>query len=182
MFWGKLFAFILAVVSLAIAFFMVSLFFNFVSVLNVQQWFLSFYLFFVQNIFFKILGFLVAALFVFLAGALLRFLLPKEENCIIYSTPEGEIKVSFNSLKALTKDALQNMTEIIQADPEIIKIGNDARILLRLLVRSDASVPDLSAAVQNKVRERIEKQTGIVLKDIKLFVDLKPEEKPVENP
>ncbi len=181
MLWGKLFALILAIIALLAAFFIVVLIFNIIPLMAVQQWLLSFYLFFAQNIFFKILGVLVAALFVFLAGALLRFLFPKVENTIVYATPEGEIKISFNSLKALTRDALQNIEEIVNIDPEITKSGNDARIALHLQVKSDASVPDLSAMIQNKIREKIERQTGIVVKDIKLFVDLKPQEKPVEN-
>jgi len=39
----------------------------------------------------------------------------------------------------------------------------------------------LSALAQNKIREKIERQTGIVVKNIKLFVDLKPQEKTVEG-
>ena len=181
MLWGKLFALILAIIALLAAFFIVVLIFNIIPLMTIQQWLLSCYLFFAQNIFFKILGILVAALFVFLAGALLRFLFPKIENTIVYATPEGEIKISFNSLKALTRDALQNVEEIVNIDPEITKSGNDARIALHLQVKSDTSVPDLSAMIQNKIREKIERQTGIVVKDIKLFVDLKPQEKPVEN-
>ena len=180
-FWGKLFALILAVLSLVVAFFMVVIIFDVVSMISIQQWLLSFYLFFTQNIFFKILGILVAALFVFLACALLRFLLPRMENSIIYSTPEGEIKISFNSLKALAREALRNIEDIVTVDPEITKVGNEAQVNLHLQVKSEASVPDLSTMVQGKIREKIERQTGIVVKDIKLFVDLKSQEKPVEN-
>jgi len=182
MLWGKLFALILAIISLLVAFFIVVMIFNVIPLMTIQQWLLSFYLFFAQNIFFKILGILVAALFVFLAGALLRFLLPKMDNTIVYATPEGEIKISFNSLEALTREALRNVDEIVNVDPEITKVGNDARIILHLQVKSEASVPDLSAMAQSRIREKIERQTGIMVKDIKLFVDLKSQEKPVENP
>ena len=181
MFWGKLFALILAIISLLVAFLMVVMIFNVISLITIQQWLLSFYLFFAQNIFFKILGVLVAALFVFLAGALLRFLFPKIDNSIVYQTPEGEIKISFDSLKALTKEALRNVEEIVSVDPEIAKAGNEAQIYLHLQVKPDTSVPDLSSMVQNKVRDKIERQTGIVVKNIKLFVDLKSQEKSVEN-
>ncbi|HAX98675.1 MAG TPA: alkaline shock response membrane anchor protein AmaP [Candidatus Atribacteria bacterium] len=180
-FWGKLFALILAIISLLVAFFIVVMIFNVISLITIQQWLISFYLFFTQNIFFKILGVLVVALFVFLACALLRFLLPKMDNSIVYETPEGEIKISFNSLKALTIEALRNVEEVVSVEPEITKAGNEAQILLRLQVKSDTSVPDLSSMVQNKVREKIERQTGIIVKNIKLFVDLKSQEKLIEN-
>jgi uncharacterized alkaline shock family protein YloU len=181
-FWGKLFALILAIISLLVAFFVIVMIFNVVSLITIQQWLLSFYLFFTQNFIFKILGILVAALFVFLACALLRFLLPKMDNSIVYETPEGEIKISFNSLKALTKEALRNVEEVVSVEPEVTKTGNEAHILLRLQVKPETSVPDLSAMIQNKVREKIERQTGIIVKNIKLFIDLKSQEKPVENP
>ena len=140
-----------------------------------------FYLFFTQNIFFKILGILVAALFVFLACALLRFCFQKWIIRSYTETPEGEIKISFNSLKALTKEALRNVDEVVSVEPEITKAGNEAQILLHLQVKSDTSVPDLSSMVQNKVREKIERQTGIIVKISKLC-GFKIQEKPVENP
>jgi uncharacterized alkaline shock family protein YloU len=55
-------------------------------------------------------------------------------------------------------------------------MGSNLILNLSLAVKPDTSIPDFSLAVKNKVRERIERQTGITLSDIRLSIDLKKEE------
>ena len=175
-FWGRLFAFLLGLVLIFVAVGIITVVFGLVPVLVVQEWITSFYLFFQVNILFRILGVLIIAAFVVVAFLLFRFLLPRREESVIYATGEGEIKISFESIKALAQEALKGFGEILSVEPRVEKMGGNLILNLFLAVKPDTSIPDFSLAVKNKVRERIERQTGIALSDVRLSIDLKKEE------
>ncbi len=175
-FWGRLFAFLLGLLLVLIALSIATVIFNIIPVITVQEWVTSFYLFFRLNIFFQILGLLVVVAFLGVAFFLFRFLLPSRDKTVTYATSEGEVKISFESIKALAEEALKGFSEIISTESQVEKRGNNLILSLILGVKPDTSIPELSAAVKSKVRERIERQTGIALSDIYLSVDLKKEE------
>ncbi len=56
-------------------------------------------------------------------------------------------------------------------------MGNEARLILHLIVTPEASIPELSPIIQNRVKEKIERQTGVIVKEVKLTIDLKSEDK-----
>ncbi|NSW76166.1 MAG: alkaline shock response membrane anchor protein AmaP [Candidatus Atribacteria bacterium] len=175
-FWGRLFAFLLGLLLVLIAMGITMVVFNLVPVLVIQEWITSFYLFFHTNFLFRILGIFIIAAFVVVAFFLFRFLISRKEESITYATGEGEIRISFESIKALAQEALKSFSEIILVEPRVEKIGNNLILNLSLAVKPETSIPDFSTAVKNKVRERIERQTGVTLSDIRLSIDLKKEE------
>jgi len=181
-FWGKLFAAVLGLIALVVAGLLVSLFLNILPLLTVQIWMVHFTSFFTQHWFFQFLGVLLAAFFVFLALLLFRFLLPRPDRTVLYHTPEGDIKVSYNSISSLAKEALRNTSDILSMEADVEKAGNSARLFLRLGVKSHVSVSDFSPMVQQKVREKIERHTGITLKDVKLLIDLQSQDQPANKP
>ncbi len=181
-FWGKLFAVILGLIALVVAGFLVSLFLNILSLLTVQMWLVGFTSTFTQHWFFQFLGVLLAAFFVFLALLLFRFLLYRADRTVLYHTSEGDIKISYNSIRSLAKEALKDTSDLLSMEAEVEKAGNSARLLLHLGVRSHISVSEFSPMVQQKVREKIKHHTGITLKDVKLVIDLQSEEYPAESP
>ncbi|MGC8779132.1 MAG: alkaline shock response membrane anchor protein AmaP, partial [Candidatus Caldatribacteriaceae bacterium] len=107
---------------------------------------------------------------------LFRFLIPRREESITYVTGEGEIKISFESIKALAQEALKGLSEILSVEPRVEKTGNNLILNLFLAVKPETSIPEFSATVKNKVRERIERQTGITLSEVRLSIDLRKEE------
>lgn len=177
--WGKVFLGVLGVLVLLFALGVAMLFFNIVPLLALQKWLVDFYTLLHHNFLTKALSIVGLVLLVVGAVSLFRLLVPWGGKFLVYRTDEGEIRVSFDSLHALAQEALRGFQEIVSVKPSVEKIGPEARLLLHLVVRTDASIPELSNLVQAKVRERIERQTGIVLKDIKLLVDLQPREQAV---
>ncbi|MCX7667371.1 MAG: alkaline shock response membrane anchor protein AmaP [Atribacterota bacterium] len=172
-FWGRLFAFLLGLLLILIAIGITTVVFNIVPVLVIQEWITSFYLFFHTNFLFRVLGIFVIAAFIVVAVFLFRFLVSRKEESITYATGEGEIKISFESIRALAQEALKSFNEILLVEPRVEKVGNNLILNLSLAVKPDTSIPEFSTAVKNKVRERIERQTGIALSDIRLSIDLK---------
>lgn len=179
---GKVVAGVLGIFLLLFAVVVVVLFFNVVPILAIQEWLVDFHTLLHRNVFTKALSATGIVLLVLGAVFLFRLLLPRGGRFIVQRTEEGEVRVSFDSLHALAREALRGFQEIISVTPKVERIGSDAQLLLHLVVRTDTSIPELSSLVQTKVRERIERQTGITLKDIKLLVDLQPREDTVENP
>lgn len=175
-FWGRFFAFLLGLVLLLFALGILAVVFNLVPILLIQEWVTSFYLFFHANFLFRTLGVLIVAAFVVVAFLLFRFLLPRREETVIYATGEGEVRISFESIKSLAQEALKTFSEILSVESKVEKVGNNLALNLFLAVKPETSIPELSGAVKTKVRERIERQTGITLSDIRLSIDLKKDE------
>ncbi|MGQ9623373.1 MAG: alkaline shock response membrane anchor protein AmaP [Candidatus Caldatribacteriaceae bacterium] len=175
--WGKVLAGILGIILLLFALGLGILTFNVFSLLAIQKWIVDCYMLLHRGLLNQALSVIGVVLLVVGAVALFRTLFPRG-RFLIYRTDEGEIKVSFDSLHSLTREALKGMEEIISVTPRVEKRGQSARLFLHLVVRTDASIPELSNIVQTKVRERIERQTGIALDDVKLLVDLQPKEQP----
>jgi len=178
-FWGKFFTFIVGVILIGKALGIIALTFKLVPLLTLQEWVVATYLFFSQNIFSQILGVILAVVLIMVAFLVFRLLIPKPEKSLLYHTEQGDIKVSFNSLQSLTQEALRGFDEILQSQAEVEKVGNEARLILHLAVKPEASIPELSPLVQNKVKEKIERQTGVTVKEVKLAIDLKPEEQAI---
>ena len=180
-FWGKLFALILALIVLGISTFFSMVVLRFITPLAIQQWIVACVVFFTHHWLYQVLGLLIAAGLVCLGIVLLRFLWPQPDRSVLNHTPEGDIRISFNSIKALVRDALKNTPDILSLEPEVEKAGSNARLLIKMVVNSHVSVTDFSPVVQSKVRDTIERHTGIALKDVKLFIDLYSEEHPVQD-
>lgn len=178
-FWGKFFAFLVGIILIGKALGIIAVTFELVPLLALQEWIVTVYLFFSQNIFSQILGVILAVVLVLVALLVFRLLLPRGERALMYRTEQGDIKVSFSSLQSLAQEALRSFDEIIQSQAEIEKVGNEARLTLHLAVKPEASIPELSPIIQNKVKEKIERQTGITVREVKLAIDLKPEEEAV---
>lgn len=179
---GKVVTGVLGVLVLLFAAGIVVLFFNLVSLLAIQEWLVEFYALLHRNIVTKTISVVGIILLVLGAVSLLRLLFPRGGRFIVQKTEDGEIRVSFESLQALARETLRGFQEILAVTPRVERVGREAQLVLHLLVRTDASIPELSSLVQTKVRERIERQTGIVLRDVKLLVDLQPQEETVKNP
>lgn len=169
----KIFALILGVISLLVAWGIGAIIFGSLPLITIQEWLTSFYLFFSQGIGYLILGGIVVALFVLLALFFFRFLLPQKEPVITYHTPEGKVKISFDSIKTLSREAIKDVEAITEIDPQVERAGSSARVILNLKVKSlSSSIPELSNLVQSQVKQKIEEKTGITLKEVRLSVDL----------
>ena len=143
-FWGKFFTFIVGVILIGKALGIIALTFKLVPLLTLQEWVVATYLFFSQNIFSQILGVILAVVLIMVAFLVFRLLIPKPEKSLLYHTEQGDIKVSFNSLQSLTQEALRGFDEILQSQAEVEKVGNEARLILHLAVKPEASIPELS--------------------------------------
>ncbi|HPT63429.1 MAG TPA: alkaline shock response membrane anchor protein AmaP [Candidatus Atribacteria bacterium] len=176
-FWGKFFTFIVGIILIGMALGMIAITFNLVPLLTLQEWVVATYLFFSQNIFSQALGVIFTVILVLVALLIFRLLIPKREKSLIYHTEQGDIRVSFDSLQSLAQEALRGFDEILQSRAEVEKVGNEARLILHLIVKPEASIPELSPIIQNRVKEKIERQTGVIVKEVKLTIDLKSEDK-----
>jgi hypothetical protein len=102
--------------------------------------------------------------------------LRRKEEHLVFDTGEGKIRISFASIRALTREALKDIPSIVSVDPQVESSPQGPLVVVKLLVKPDTVIPELSSLVQNRIKERIERQTGIVLHDVRLFVDLAPSE------
>jgi len=127
-----------------------------------------------SNFFNQITLGLVGALLIFLAIYLIwqKAQIDKGNLSVVQKTSFGEIKISIGSIKRLVLKVVKEMEEITETRPEvnILKSGG-INIDLRLSVKQDVNIPELSEKIQRKVKEYILETSGIETKEIKIHID-----------
>ncbi|WP_369017740.1 alkaline shock response membrane anchor protein AmaP [Thermatribacter velox] len=176
-FWGKFFTFLIGVILVFLGVELLLLILGVVPLLSIQRAITAVYFFFTGGLFKQFLGVLLSALFLIAACFVFRLLLlRRKEEHLVFDTGEGKIRISFASIRALTREALKDIPSIVSIDPQVESAAQGPSVVVKLLVKPDTVIPELSSLVQNRIKERIERQTGIVLHDVRLFVDLAPSE------
>ncbi|MCD6156073.1 MAG: alkaline shock response membrane anchor protein AmaP [Candidatus Atribacteria bacterium] len=176
-FWGKFFTFLIGAILVFLGVELLLLIFGVVSLLSLQRILAAVYFFFAGGLFRQFLGILLSALFLVAACLVFRLLfLRKKEEHLIFDTGEGKIRISFSSIKALSREAVKDIPSIVSVEPQVESSKQGTSVVVKLLVKPDTVIPELSSLVQNRIREQIERQTGIALRDVRLFVDLAPSE------
>lgn len=176
-FWGKFFTFLVGIILVFLGVELLLLVLGIMPVLSIQRVIAAAYLFFARGLLQQFVGVLLSALFLIAACFVFRLLLlRRKEEHLVFDTGEGKIRISFASIRALTREALKDIPSIVSIDPQVESAAQGPSVVVKLLVKPDTVIPELSSLVQNRVKERIERQTGIVLHDVRLFVDLAPSE------
>jgi|GEM_PF-388729 len=176
-FWGKFFTFLVGIILVFLGVELLLLVLGIMPVLSIQRAIAAAYLFFARGLLQQFVGVLLSALFLIAACFVFRLLLlRRKEEHLVFDTGEGKIRISFASIRALTREALKDIPSIVSIDPQVESTAQGPSVVVKLLVKPDTVIPELSSLVQNRVKERIERQTGIVLRDVRLFVDLAPSE------
>ncbi|BER91710.1 alkaline shock response membrane anchor protein AmaP [Atrimonas thermophila] len=176
-FWGKFFTFLVGIILVFLGVELLLLVLGIMPVLSIQRVIAAAYLFFARGLLQQFVGVLLSALFLIAACFVFRLLLlRRKEEHLVFDTGEGKIRISFASIRALTREALKDIPSIVSIDPQVESAAQGPSVVVKLLVKPDTVIPELSSLVQNRIKERIERQTGIVLHDVRLFVDLAPSE------
>lgn len=176
-FWGKFFTFLVGIILVFLGVELLLLVLGIMPVLSIQRAIAAAYLFFARGLLQQFVGVLLSALFLIAACFVFRLLLlRRKEEHLVFDTGEGKIRISFASIRALTREALKDIPSIVSIDPQVESAAQGPSVVVKLLVKPDTVIPELSSLVQNRIKERIERQTGIVLHDVRLFVDLAPSE------
>ena len=85
----------------------------------------------------------------------------RKERTIAFDNPAGPVSVSLSALEDLVKALNAQVPEIKEIRPVIMANKKGLDITIKLVLRQEANIPDLTARLQDLVRRKIEDAIGM---------------------
>jgi uncharacterized alkaline shock family protein YloU len=85
----------------------------------------------------------------------------QKEKTIAFSNPTGQVTISLSAVEDLIKRITSGIHEIREVRPDVIATKRGINISLRLILRSEANIPDLTSQLQDMVRSKVQEILGI---------------------
>src|SRR5699024_9855487 len=92
-------------------------------------------------------------------------------STLIKHTNLGVIRVSVHALEIMAQKAVRSFEEIKDVKINILSEEDGIKVRLKIIMMPEVVLPDLSVSIQEKVKEYIETYSGIVVKDVYIYVD-----------
>jgi uncharacterized alkaline shock family protein YloU len=99
---------------------------------------------------------------------------PRIQSTLLKNTDMGMIRVSVNTLDSIAQKAVRNFAEVKDVKTSVIPEMDGVRVRVVLFIMPDVNIPDLTLAVQAKVKEQIEDISGILAKEVQVYVENVP--------
>jgi len=125
----------------------------------------------ISGLFILLLGSLNARFIIGLSGFLLilisfsfaqlilgRF---QREKTIAFTTASGEVTVALSAVEDLIKRLTGIIPEIRELRPDVIATKKGIEVKLRVILKSEANIPELTARLQEITRARIQEVLGV---------------------
>lgn len=85
----------------------------------------------------------------------------QREKTIAFTTPSGEVTVALTAVEDLIKHLIFVIPEIKELRPDVIASKKGIIVNLRVILRSEANIPDLSARLQEITKTKIQEVLGL---------------------
>jgi len=85
----------------------------------------------------------------------------QKERTIAFENPAGRVSISLNALEDTVRRAVLKVVEVKEMKPTITATKKGIEISCRLILRSEASIPDMTSRLQEIIKERIQDALGI---------------------
>jgi len=85
----------------------------------------------------------------------------QKEKTIAFTTSQGQVTISLSAVEDLIKRLTASMFDIKDVRPDVIATKRGLEISLRIVLRSEVNIPDLTMHLQELVRTKIQEVLGI---------------------
>lgn len=85
----------------------------------------------------------------------------KKERTIAFDNPSGPVSVSLNAMEDLIRRIVVRVPEIKEIRPSITAVKKGLDIEIRLILRTDVNIPEMTARLQELIRSKIQDVIGI---------------------
>ena len=85
----------------------------------------------------------------------------RRERTIAFDNPTGQVIVSLAALEDLIKRLIVQLPEVKEIRPCVIAIKKGLEIEIKLVLRHEVNIPDLTGRLQDLVRKKIEEAIGM---------------------
>lgn len=84
----------------------------------------------------------------------------KEKN-IAFNNPSGRVSVSLAAMEDLIRRVVARISEVKEARPLIIKTSKGLDVAVRVVLNTEANIPEMTARLQDLIKHKIEDTIGI---------------------
>jgi uncharacterized alkaline shock family protein YloU len=111
----------------------------------------------------RIITGLIGLLLILVSIAFAQLILGRiqKERTIAFNNPSGQVTVSLSAVEDLVKRLTANLTEIKETRPDVIATKKGIQIDLRVVLRSESNIPDLTLKLQELIKSRIQDILGV---------------------
>lgn len=85
----------------------------------------------------------------------------QRQKTIAFDNPSGRVSVSLEAIEDLIKRVVARVPEVREARPLIVATGKGLEISARLVLNSEANIPDLTARLQELIKRKVQDTIGI---------------------
>ena len=115
------------------------------------------------------------AFFLIFAVFGLRFLFlrkPYESPTLLLKTTEhGAIVIALSALDSMVLRAARKISGLRDVQTRVVGIENTLSVRLKVSLMPDVSVPEATTELQSAIKAYVEETSGILVRDIQVFVD-----------
>jgi uncharacterized alkaline shock family protein YloU len=85
----------------------------------------------------------------------------QKERTIAFDNPSGPVSVSLNAMEDLIRRIAVRVTEIKEVRPTITATKKGLDVEIRLILRTDVNIPDMTGRLQEIIRSKIQDVIGL---------------------
>ncbi|HHT65832.1 MAG: alkaline shock response membrane anchor protein AmaP [Caldicoprobacterales bacterium] len=95
----------------------------------------------------------------------------KTVSALLMNTEMGIIRVSISTLDTLTQKAVRSFQEVKDVKSVVLSDPDGIRVQLKVSILPDVVMPELSRDIQQKVKEYVESSSGIIVKEVQVYIE-----------
>ena len=95
---------------------------------------------------------------------------PKKKNTILVDTNHGKIQIAAETIENTAKTVVKDYEEIKDVQVKMVKEIRGIKVYMALLVLPNTNIIELSAKVQDEVKEAIEDTTGVKVNNVDIKI------------
>lgn len=85
----------------------------------------------------------------------------QSEKIIAFTTASGEVTIALSAIEDLIKNFAQIIPEIKELKPDVIASKKGIQVNLKVTLKSEANLPDLTARLQDVTKSKIQEVLGL---------------------
>ncbi|MFC1703417.1 alkaline shock response membrane anchor protein AmaP [Candidatus Omnitrophota bacterium] len=85
----------------------------------------------------------------------------QKEKTIAFNNPSGQVTVSLSAVEDLVRKLTAPISEIKELRPNVVVSKKGIQIILRVILRTETNIPDLTLRLQELVKSKVQEILGV---------------------
>ena len=95
---------------------------------------------------------------------------PAREQSVVYESKLGSVRIALTAIESLAEKVVSQNSGVREVEARVFDRPQGIGIQIKAAVTPDTSIPEVSDAVQEQVKEKVLSVTGITVQQVELLV------------